>query len=294
MKPTYGAVSRYGLVAFASSLDQIGPFAGTVADAALRSTTSSRVTTRATRTSLDRPAADVDLGCARRRRRGPARRRPDRAGRRDGAGRGGAGAPRPPTPSPGRGERSTRSRCPSSAYGLSAYYLIAPAEASSNLARYDGVRYGLRVDAPDVGRDERRDPHGGLRRRGEAPDHARHLRPLRRLLRRLLRPGPAGPHAASSRRSPRAYERFDVLLGATAPTTAFALGCQGRRPPGHVPVRRLHDPVEPGRPPGHQRPVRDRATTGCRSACRCSRPPLASRSCSRSAAALEDAAPPTS
>ena len=58
----------------------------------------------------------------------------------------------------GRRRRSARSRCPAATYGLSAYYLIAPAEASSNLARYDGVRYGLRVDAADHRRDERPPP----------------------------------------------------------------------------------------------------------------------------------------
>ena len=93
------------------------------------------------------------------------------------------------------GAKVDEASVPAVTYGLSAYYLIAPAEASSNLARYDGVRYGLRVDAADHRRDDDRHPHRRLRRRGEAPHHARHLRPVGRLLRRLLRQGAEGPHA---------------------------------------------------------------------------------------------------
>ena len=101
---------------------------------------------------------------------------------------------------------------PAVIYGLSAYYLIAPAEASSNLARFDGVRYGLRVDAPTTGEMYDQHPHRRLRRRGEAPHHARHLRPVGRLLRRLLRQGPEGAHAHHPRlrRGLRALRRAAV------------------------------------------------------------------------------------
>ena len=87
----------------------------------------------------------------------------------------------------GAGAKVEEISVPEFGYGLSAYYLIAPAEASSNLARYDGVRYGLRVDGEDVGGHEHGDPHGRLRGRGQAPHHARDLRAVGRLLRRLLR-----------------------------------------------------------------------------------------------------------
>ena len=193
VKPTYGAVSRYGLVAFASSLDQIGPFATTVADAAAllevigghdpRDSTSipgplrpispyarptaSRACASASSASCATTSTPTCWPASTPRRR----------------------AARPPAP------RSRRSRCPAVIYGLTAYYLIAPAEASSNLARYDGVRYGLRVDAPRRRGHERRHPHRRVRRRGEAPHHARHLRPVGRLLRRLLRQGAQGAPA---------------------------------------------------------------------------------------------------
>ena len=90
----------------------------------------------------------------------------------------------------------------------------------------------------------------------------------------------------------RAYERVDVLLGATAPSTAFPLGERRRRPDGDVPLGRLHDPVQPRRPPGDQRPVRHRRR---RPADRGpgARPALGEERLFRVAAAIEAAAPMT-
>ena len=115
----------------------------------------------------------------------------------------------------------------------------------------------------DPGRRRRRRGHDAghpgrrLRPRGQAPDHARHLRPVGRLLRRLLRPGPEGPHPhhqrlrrrlPALRRPPRGDHALDGLRHRS----------QGGRPHGHVPVRRLHGPVQPGRSPGHLHPLRRR------------------------------------
>ena len=150
-------------------------------------------------------------------------------------GRGGPGARRRSTRWPPPGPRSRRSPCPQFRYGLSAYYLIAPAEASSNLARYDGVRYGLRVDAEDAAAMNTATRAAGLRRRGQAPHHARHLRAVGRLLRRLLRQGAAGAHPDHRGTSTAAYGQVDVCSAPTAPTTAFASGREDRRPAGHVP-----------------------------------------------------------
>ena len=92
--------------------------------------------------------------------------------------------------------------CPSFVHALATYYLILPAEASSNLAKFDAMRYGLRV-TPEGNPQRRgghaRHPRRRLRRRGQAPHHPRHLRALQRLLRRLLRPGPEDPHADQPR-----------------------------------------------------------------------------------------------
>ena len=152
-------LSRYGLIAAASSLDQIGPFATTVADAALLLETMWGHDPLRTRPrsppTIDRPRGTLDDGvdavfAGRDRRRAHRRRRHRRRARLRSRPRGG--------PSRREGATVERVSLPSSVYG-SAYYLIAPAEASSNLARYDGVRYGTRsrVDAADVADDERVD-----------------------------------------------------------------------------------------------------------------------------------------
>ena len=81
-------------------------------------------------------------------------------------------------------------------YAISAYYVIAPAEASSNLARYDGVRFGHRVDAPTTPEMYEATRSAGLRGRGQTTHHVGHLRAVGGLLRRLLRDRPEGPDPA--------------------------------------------------------------------------------------------------
>ena len=145
LKPTYGAISRYGMVAFASSLDQCGPLTRTVTDAALllRHMVGHDPCDS---TSLGLPeevAAAQPHGPegapVRRAARARLRRRGRRGRRRRGV-RPHAGPHRRSSAA-----RSWRSGLPHAPHGISAYYVIAPAEASSNLARYDGVRYGLRA-----------------------------------------------------------------------------------------------------------------------------------------------------
>ena len=150
MKPTYGRVSRYGLVAFASSLDQIGPFARTVADAALL------LEVIAGHDPLDSTSIPEPMPPL----AGHARPTASRACASGSSPSSWARASRPTSP-PGShdaaaaletaGAKVEEASVPAAVYGLSAYYLIAPAEASSNLARYDGVRYGLRVDGATTG-----------------------------------------------------------------------------------------------------------------------------------------------
>ena len=147
MKPTYGLVSRYGLVAFASSLDQIGPLAATVADAALlldviaghdpADSTSIAGMAQKVTPVLDEGVEGLRIGTIRELAEGMDADVADRLSEAAAA-------------LEAAGAKVEEVSVPALACGLPAYYLIAPAEASSNLARYDGVRYGLRVDAPDV------------------------------------------------------------------------------------------------------------------------------------------------
>ncbi len=147
VKPTYGLVSRYGLVAYASSLDQIGPFATTVSDAALITEVIAGHDPMDS-TSIPQPApslvASVSQGVAGMRIGRvtdlPGGAEPEVMQRLDDAFEALAAA----------GAEIVDITLPSLSYALTAYYLIAPAEASSNLARFDGVRYGLRVNAADT------------------------------------------------------------------------------------------------------------------------------------------------
>ncbi|MCL4135398.1 UNVERIFIED_CONTAM: hypothetical protein GTU68_066535 [Idotea baltica] len=147
IKPTYGTVSRYGLVAFASSLDQIGPFAATVADGAAaldvisghdgRDSTSINQPLRAVSPHLGEGVEGLRVGViSELTRPGLDGVEPEVIERAQIAAEALSAA----------GAKVEEVSIPSTIAGLSAYYMIAPAEASSNLARYDGVRYGLRRD----------------------------------------------------------------------------------------------------------------------------------------------------
>jgi aspartyl-tRNA(Asn)/glutamyl-tRNA(Gln) amidotransferase subunit A len=148
-KPTYGRVSRYGLIAFASSLDQIGPFARSVEDAALAYDAMGGHDPMDA-TSVDRPF-ETTAGHL----------RDDLRGVRVGIVKEFTTSDLAPDVAAAYetayadlqklGAELVEVELPTAKYGLATYYLIAPAECSSNLARFDGVRYGLRVDGADIG-----------------------------------------------------------------------------------------------------------------------------------------------
>jgi aspartyl-tRNA(Asn)/glutamyl-tRNA(Gln) amidotransferase subunit A len=220
VKPTYGTVSRYGLVAFASSLDQIGPFTSTVADSALLLEAISGHDPMDS-TSIPQPPLDLmsvldqgveglrigritDL---------PDGADPDVQARLDAAFAALQAA----------GATIVDVQMPSFQYGLTAYYLIAPAEASSNLARYDGVRYGLRVDAADTN-----SMYGATRAAGFGDEVKRRIM----LGTYALSAGYYDAYYGKALKVRRlihddfdaAYTRADVLLTPTAPTVAFKVG----------------------------------------------------------------------
>ena len=148
LKPTYGRVSRYGLVAFASSLDQIGPMTQTVRDSALMLEVIAGHDPRDS-TSLDQPVGDYRAACER-----------DVAGLRVGVPRDLFGEGLDPQVEEAveaalsmleeQGAERVDIELPHSEFAVAAYYLLCTAEASSNLARFDGVRYGVRQESADL------------------------------------------------------------------------------------------------------------------------------------------------
>jgi len=218
-KPTYGRVSRNGLVAFASSLDQVGPFARAADDAAI----------------LQRVIEGPDpLDATTRAFPPPAGRPRDLAGLRIGVVEelevGASGDPevaaavtRTRAALVARGAALVPLSVPLMTAGIPVYYVVAPAECSSNLARFDGVRYGARVDAPELDALYARSRDAGfgpeVKRRivlgtfalsaGYADAYYKRAMSVRGALREAL----AG-----------AFARCDVLLSATSPIPAFRAG----------------------------------------------------------------------
>jgi aspartyl-tRNA(Asn)/glutamyl-tRNA(Gln) amidotransferase subunit A len=226
LKPTYGRVSRWGLVAFASSLDQIGPIARTVADAAILLGAIAGADPLDA-TSLDVPVPDYVAAL------GPdPGERPLRGLR--------VGVPREYFVPGMQADVESAVRAaiqvladlgagivdvslPHTEYALPVYYLIAPAEASANLARYDGMRYGLSIDAGELGATYRQ-----TRGHGFGPEVKRRIM----LGTYALSAGyydayylKAGQVRELIRRDfQEAFARCDVLAAPTTPTTAFRLG----------------------------------------------------------------------
>jgi aspartyl-tRNA(Asn)/glutamyl-tRNA(Gln) amidotransferase subunit A len=148
IKPTYGRCSRWGTIAFASSLDQAGPFARTVRDTAILLRSMSGHDPRDT-TSVDRPVPDYEAAVGRSVKGlkiGVPKeyRMPGMSAEIEALWEKGVAWLRE------AGAELVEVSLPHTQYALPAYYIVAPAEASSNLARYDGVRYGLREKGADV------------------------------------------------------------------------------------------------------------------------------------------------
>ena len=226
MKPTYGLVSRYGLIAFASSLDQIGPLTKSVTDAAMLLEAIAGHDAMDS-TSLPEPApslvAHVNDGVAGKR-IGLVRELVD-------------GADEDVVASVQRAVEALREAgativelsVPEFRLGLSAYYLIAPAEASSNLARFDGVRYGLRVNEGDVTAMMEATRTAGfgeeVKRRIMLGTYALSAGYFDANYGQALKVRTLTIDAFA-----RAYQQADLLLGATTPSVAFEFGSKTSNP----------------------------------------------------------------
>ena len=223
LKPTYGRVSRYGLIAFGSSLDQIGPITRDVRDSALllqaiagrdpRDSTSANVEVPDYLASLEDGVEGLKVGLVTElmdERIDPGVREVTR-NIADGLQKAGAEV----------GEAAL----PHAYYALEAYYIIAPAEISSNLARFDGVRYGLREPAEGVHEMYRRTRDAGF-----GPEAKRRIM----LGTYALSSGYYDAYYAQAQKVRtriiedfrKAFSGYDVLLSPTAPSVAFELGAK--------------------------------------------------------------------
>jgi aspartyl-tRNA(Asn)/glutamyl-tRNA(Gln) amidotransferase subunit A len=223
LRPTYGTVSRYGVVAFASSLDQVGPVARNVRDCAfLYSVISGRDVNDSTTVdvpAVELPTADDLKGL----RIGVPKEMNGVEGIEPGVS---AAVDKALEVAVALGASVEECSLPRSVdYGVACYYLIAPAEASANLARYDGVRYGLRDDGADFREMVMKTRDAGF---GDEPK------------RRIM----VGAYALSAgyydayygtaqkvrtvikREHDELFEHFDVLVSPTSPTVAFPIGAK--------------------------------------------------------------------
>ena len=221
IKPTYGRCSRWGIVAFASSLDQAGPIAKTVRDAAImlrhmashdpKDSTSVDTPVADYEAEIGRPIRGLRVGIPREYRIDGLSKEADGLWQKGIAWLQAAGA------------TVHDISLPHTKYALPAYYIVAPAECSSNLARYDGVRYGLRVDGRDLveqyentraagfGREVRRRVLIGTYVLSAGYYDAYYLKAQK--VRTLIK-----------RDFDRAWDEVDVVLTPTTPTPAFAQG----------------------------------------------------------------------
>ena len=226
VKPSYGLVSRYGLIAFASSLDQIGPLTKTVSDAAIALEAIAGHDPLDS-TSLPEPSpslvAHVEDGVAGKR-IGVVRELIDGADA-DVV----ASVERAVEVLKEAGAAIVELSVPEFRLGLSAYYLIAPAEASSNLARFDGVRYGLRVKADDVTAMMEATRTAGfgeeVKRRIMLGTYALSAGYYDAYYGQALKVRTLTIDAFR-----RAYREADLLLGATTPSVAFEFGSKTADP----------------------------------------------------------------
>jgi aspartyl-tRNA(Asn)/glutamyl-tRNA(Gln) amidotransferase subunit A len=228
VKPTYGGVSRYGLIAFSSSLDQPGPCARTVLDAALLHEVIGGHDPRDS-TSIDAPVPPVVAGALE-------GARGDLKGVRVGvvkefAGEGYQGGVVRSFEAAVQqlrdlGAEIVEVSCPAFTYAMPAYYLIAPSECSSNLARFDAMRYGLRVS--DDGEHSAEEVMSLTREKGFGAEVKRRIM----LGTYALSSGYYDAYYGSaqkvrtliSRDFDAAFEKVDVLVSPTTPTTAFKIG----------------------------------------------------------------------